>query len=67
MQPLFEATPEPERIQPCMGCQPVLKALNATWDGKGKQGKGDTTSSYALSWSGECQLSKTAGAGHSEL
>ncbi len=67
VQPLFEATPEPEKAQPCMGCRPVLRAANATWNGKGKQGKGETTSSYTLSWSGECQLSAAGGAERSEL
>ena len=67
VQPLFTAMPEPQRVQPCMGCRPALKAVNATWDGKGKQGKGDTTSSYILDWSGECQLSAASTASHSEL
>ena len=67
VQPLFEATPEPAKAQPCMGCRPELKAVNATWNGKGKQGKGETTSSYTLSWSGECQLSAAGSAGHTEL
>ena len=60
-QPLFAATPEPARMQPCMGCKPVLKAVNVTWDGEGAPGVGDTTSSYTLEWSGECDLSPGAG------
>ena len=67
VQPLFEATPEPAKAQPCMGCRPVLKAADAAWDGKGKQGKGETTSSYTLSWSGDCQLSAAPGIGRTEL
>ena len=60
-QPLFAATPEPARMQPCMGCKPVLKAVNVTWDGQGVPEVGDTTSSYTLGWSGECDLSPGAG------
>ena len=60
-QPLFAATPEPARMQPCMGCKPVLKAVNVTWDGQGVPEAGDTTSSYTLGWSGECDLSPGAG------
>lgn len=57
IQPLLAATPEPARMQPCMGCQPVLKAVNATWNGKGTPGEDDTTSSFTLTWAGECELS----------
>ena len=60
-QPLFAATPEPARMQPCMGCKPVLKAVNVTWDGEGAPGVGDITSSYTLDWSGECDLSPGTG------
>ena len=60
-QPLFAATPEPARMQPCMGCKPVLKAVSVTWDGQGVPEAGDTTSSYTLGWSGECDLSPGAG------
>ena len=56
-QPLFAAMPEPARMQPCMGCKPVLKAVNVTWDGEGAPEVGDTTSSYTLQWNGECDLS----------
>ena len=60
-QPLFAATPEPARLQLCMGCKPVLQAVNVTWDGQGVPEAGDTTSSYTLGWSGECGLSPGAG------
>ena len=48
-------------MQPCMGCKPVLKAVNVTlgWS-RACLKWGDTTSSYTLGWSGECDLSPGA-------
>ena len=44
-----------------MGCKPMLQAVNVTWNGHGVPEVGDTTSSYTLGWSGECDLNPGAG------
>ena len=47
------------KLQSCMVCRPVRKAVSALWIGVHLPGVSETTASYMLDLSGECEL--TAG------